>query len=193
MDILLDEVFEELKLEKKSFAGDDLSRKEFFDCQFVECDFSESDMSHTIFEDCTFTRCNLSLVKLNNARLRGIKFVETKLLGLDFAKCDRFILEFECHKSIIKNCSFREMNIQKTKFAGCDILDCDFIESNLVSSDFSEANLRGTTFLKSNLEKCDFSNAYDYIINPNDNKVKKAVFTLPEAMGLLKGFNIVIK
>jgi len=38
----------------------------------------------------------------------------------------------------------------------------------------------------------DFASAVRYDIDPQTNKIKKAKFSLPEAVGLLKGFAITI-
>jgi hypothetical protein len=50
----------------------------------------------------------------------------------------------------------------------------------------------GAIFENTNLEKCDFRSAYNYVIDPQNNKIKKAKFSKEGAIGLLRAFDIVI-
>jgi hypothetical protein len=43
-----------------------------------------------------------------------------------------------------------------------------------------------------NLEKADFSTAKNYTIDAENNKLKKAIFSLPEVIGLLSKYDIII-
>ena len=72
----------------------------------------------------------------------------------------------------------------------CVAREVDFAETN-----FSETNLRGTDFTaarfaNTNLTKADLRQAKNYSIRPDSNKIKKAKFSLPEAMLLLYGLDI---
>jgi len=62
----------------------------------------------------------------------------------------------------------------------------------LIDANFDEVDLTGTIFHNSDLSKADFSNASNYDIDPKTNKIKKAKFSLPEALQLLRGFDITI-
>ena len=66
-------------------------------------------------------------------------------------------------------------------------------DADLQESDFSYSTLTGTLFGNTNLCKANFSNAEDYDINIQNNKIKKAIFSIPEVTSLLKHFDIVIK
>jgi hypothetical protein len=50
----------------------------------------------------------------------------------------------------------------------------------------------GSSFENTNLEKADFGTAYNYSINPNLNRIKKAKFSLPAVTGLLDQYDIEI-
>ncbi|MBS0627616.1 MAG: pentapeptide repeat-containing protein, partial [Verrucomicrobia bacterium] len=60
----------------------------------------------------------------------------------------------------------------------------------LIEVDFKDTDLLGTIFHNSDLSKADFSGSENYEIDVRLNKVKKARFSLPEALGLLRGFDI---
>jgi fluoroquinolone resistance protein len=77
-------------------------------------------------------------------------------------------------------------------FSGSKIKESHFTNTCLNSADFSGADLSGTIFHNCELSKADFTSAFQYAINPQTNKIKKAKFSLPEAAGLLHGFDITI-
>ena len=78
------------------------------------------------------------------------------------------------------------------------LFNCTAKEANFNDADLSDANFKGTDFLQSifsntNLFRADFRNAYNYGIDLNSNKVKKAKFSLPDAAALLKSFDIEVE
>ena len=69
--------------------------------------------------------------------------------------------------------------------------------------DFTEANFKGTLldncdfsraiFKNCNLEKVDFRSSFNYSIEPEENKIKKAKFSLNGIVGLLHKYDIDIE
>ena len=100
---------------------------------------------------------------------------------------------YELEECLIRNCNFTDLNLKKRVFCKNQILECDFYNTELSESDFSETTLTDTVFENCNLTKANFSDAKDYQIRPSINKIKKAIFTMPEAVTLLKELDIVIK
>lgn len=82
----------------------------------------------------------------------------------------------------MKNCSFK----------GSSLKECHFGNTILRDSSFADVNLSGTIFHNCDLCKADFSTATQYQIDLQTNKVSKAKFSLPEALGLLRGFDIIL-
>lgn len=82
----------------------------------------------------------------------------------------------------MKNCSF----------SGSKIKECQFTNTLLNGADFCDVDLSGSIFHHCDLSKADFSTATNYDIDPLTNKIKKAQFSLPEAAGLLRGFDILL-
>ncbi len=52
---------------------------------------------------------------------------------------------------------------------------------------------RSSFFLDTNLSYADFSKAVNYVIDPRANRLKKTVFSMPEAMSLFFAFDIILK
>ena len=74
-----------------SFNGLDLQNEtcvgiEFEDCSFVECNVSETAFEHCNFINCSFSRCQLSLMRVPYTRCFALKFLECKLVGVDWTR-----------------------------------------------------------------------------------------------------------
>jgi uncharacterized protein YjbI with pentapeptide repeats len=82
----------------------------------------------------------------------------------------------------MKNCSFKDSKLK----------DSHFTNTVLKNADFSGVDLAGTLFHNCDLASADFSSSIQYAIDPRTNKIKKAKFSLPEVVGLLKAFDIII-
>jgi uncharacterized protein YjbI with pentapeptide repeats len=82
--------------------------------------------------------------------------------------------------------------MRQAAFPGCKLKECYFNDTCLIEADFRETDLLGTLFHNSDLSKADFSGSKNYQIDVRTNKVKKAKFSFPEAIGLLQGFEIEI-
>ncbi len=77
-------------------------------------------------------------------------------------------------------------------FAKSEFQDCDFFEAKLSSTDFSFCKLKGSLFENCDLTKADFRNATAYSIDPNQNKLIKAKFSMPEVLTFLEPLGIEI-
>ncbi|MGL1892806.1 MAG: pentapeptide repeat-containing protein [Spirochaetaceae bacterium] len=193
MDILTEDYIENEIIDSLQGADKSIIYKVFSNCTFNSCDFSNTNFSETTFEDCIFNDCNFSVSNFFQTKFRGVKFDGCKLLGLNFRKCDQFVIDFEFNNCLIQGCSFSDMKLNKIKFLKSSVIDCDFFDSFLSGADFSGCDLSETNFLHSDLRKANFKGAKKYIINPSANKIEKAIFSLPEAMSLLRDYKIIIK
>jgi uncharacterized protein YjbI with pentapeptide repeats len=113
-------------------------------------------------------------------------------VGADFFKCEKTFFSASFKNSVLQYCNFSDLDMKNTTFSGSQLKENYFTDTCLKSADFSDVDLLGTTFHNCDLSKADFSTARHYDINPESNKIKKAKFSLPEAVGLLRGFDITI-
>jgi fluoroquinolone resistance protein len=184
-DQIEDEEFSGLRL-----AEADLRGKSFVSCRFLQCDFSAADFSGALVADCSFVGCNLSLVKIKNARWQGVALRECKIAGVNFASLSELLSDFSFADCLLQSCIFSGMSQKKQSFRKCQVRDCDFHRTDLREADFSDAVLTGSLFEQCNLSKADFGTATGYTINPLNNTLKGARFSLPEAMTLLSALGI---
>lgn len=187
-DEYADDVFNDLSAREQDCSG-----KTFSHCTFLRCDFSSSDFSFSLFEDCVFEECNLSLTKFRDTKLQKTSFKGSKLLGINFTHCSRFAFDMSCEKSFITNCNFSGMKLKKTPFRSCEIADTDFPGADLTEADFTGASFRGVIFNGTNLTKASFLDASGYLINPSNNTIRHAVFSLPEAVTLVEQLGVIIR
>jgi uncharacterized protein YjbI with pentapeptide repeats len=84
------------------------------------------------------------------------------------------------------------MKLKKTTFRNSQIQETDFTECDLSNSIFDNCDLVKATFENSVLEKVDFRSSFNYILDPEINRIKKAKFSLPAVTGLLAKYDIEI-
>ncbi|MBN1650376.1 MAG: pentapeptide repeat-containing protein [Bacteroidales bacterium] len=75
----------------------------------------------------------------------------------------------------------------------CNLQEVDFTEADLSASHFDNCDLSGAHFENSKLQKADFRSAFNYRIDPELNRIKKAKFSLTEIGGLLYKYDIEIE
>ena len=80
-----------------------------------------------------------------------------------------------------------------TSFTNCSIVAVDFMSTDLTEVVFENCDLYRTEFAKAIANKADFKTSYNYTIDPTKTKLKKAIFSLNEAKGLLFKHELIIK
>jgi fluoroquinolone resistance protein len=191
---------EEETFDKIDFTQKPLDKGEYEYCTFINCDFSKSDFSDIKFLECEFSGCNLSLVRLTQTALKDVKFKECKMLGLNFGECNEFGFVVYFDTCILKHSSFVSMatslkqriRLKQTIFKNSQLDEVDFTECDLTAAVFDNCNLTETIFKNTILEKADFRTAYNYSIDPELNRIKKAKFSRSGIAGLLDKYDIEI-
>lgn len=177
----------------KTFALKNSSNENFEDCEFLSCDFSKATFNSCNFNDCVFIGCNLSMAQLNESQLDHVRFIDCKLLGVDFSQCTDFLFSVDFKNCILNYVVFYQKNLSKTSFTGCSILQADFTACNLTEAVFDNSDLSASIFEKTDLRKADLSSAKNYIIDPERNLIKKAKFSMTGVLGLLHNYDIILE
>tara|TARA_B110000211_G_C14083111_1_gene555490 strand:- start:1465 stop:2031 length:567 start_codon:yes stop_codon:yes gene_type:complete len=182
---------------EKEINGIDYSIKQFEKgeyefCVFSNCNFNKADLTESKFIDCSFSDCNFSEVNIAGTAFQDARFIDCKLMGIGFENCNDFGFEVEFTDCILNYASFHKMRLIKTEFKNSKLIDVDFSESNLSGAVFSNCDLGNALFDKTNLMNSNFTTAFNYTIDPENNKIKNAKFSLPEVTGLLNKYSIKI-
>ncbi len=179
--------------DKISYKDVIVKDKEFSKCKFTNCDFSNITFVDCDFENCIFENCDLTTLKVNYSHFSNVIFNFCKMIGINW---DEASLPFTitCEDSNISYSSFYGMKLKKTKIIKCIAHDVNFSEADMQLSKFNHTDLQNSVFLNTNLTKANFENAFNYNgIDLINGKIKKAVFSMPEALVLLRNFDIILK
>ena len=165
-------------------------KAEYEGCRFLHCDFSNMDLSTIIFSDCEFVGCNLSMIKTDKTGFRDILFKDCKLVGIPFNHADPFLLSMKYENCVLDLSSFYKLKLKKTSFVKCSLREADFSEADFTQAVFNECDLLHAIFAGTIVEKADFRTSFNYSIDPETNRIRKAKFSMPAAIGLLDKFDI---
>ena len=99
-------------------------------------------------------------------------------------------MDLSMKDSVLNYSVFQNLNLKFTNFSGSTLIEVDFSDSQLEDSNFNDCNLLGTSFTNTNLTAADLRGAVKYYIEPEFSKIKKAKFSMPEAMILFKALGI---
>jgi uncharacterized protein YjbI with pentapeptide repeats len=78
----------------------------------------------------------------------------------------------------------------KTVFDECLIKEAFFSETDLSGAVFNNCNMAGTSFNKVTLTGADFRTAFNYFMDPENNRIKNARFSILGVLGLLYKYGI---
>src|SRR6185503_5626360 len=189
---------EEVYIKDKRFGKEDFTESlfangDYDNCRFVSCNFSNTDLAKTSFIDCSFTSCNLSMAKLTKTAFKNCTFIDCKLFGLHFEDCEPFLFKVDFENCQLTLSSFYKMRIKNTRFKNCNLSEVDFTEADLTNALFDNCDLTSAKFEKTILEQADLRSSYNYSINPELNKIKKASFSIHGIAGLLDKYDIIIE
>ena len=193
MNILSGEQFEffDEKLTALENRQDTIAGLSFHNCTFVDCDFTEANFSHCTFIDCEFKSCDLSLITVESCRFNGNQFRETKLLGINWSKAAMIkrVDFFDCN---ISYSTFMELDLTRSQITNCHAKETYFAETNLSKANLTNTDFVDSKFFHTNLTQADFTGAKNYFVVYAENRLKKTKFSMPEALSLLHGLDIVL-
>ncbi len=132
------------------------------------------------------------MAKLGKTTLTDVVFKGCKLLGINFSITEDFLFSVRFENCMLDYSSFMDKKLPKTHFVKTTLKEVTFSRAILAGSVFDECNLNETIFNETDLTGVNFSTAYNYIIEPELNNIKKAVFSQQGLPGLLTTYGIKI-
>ncbi|WP_116788163.1 pentapeptide repeat-containing protein [Flavobacterium psychrotrophum] len=166
---------------------------DFERCTFDDCDFSAVDFSGVAFIDCIFINCNFAKARINYVSFRDVQFTGCDFTEVNFVTVDKLLFKFAFKDCKLDYTKFYAFKMRNTLFENCSMIAVDFMEADITGSVFDNCNLHKSVFIDTTANKTDFSTAYNFTIDPEKNKLKKAIFTTEGLKGLLTKFDLVIK
>ncbi|GAB6012879.1 pentapeptide repeat-containing protein [Viscerimonas tarda] len=184
---------EEEVFENRTFIAQDISNAVFEYCRLVKCNLSGIVLNGGRFVDCELVDCNLSMSRFAETQLSNVSFDNCKLLGCNFSGVSAFLFDVKFKKCILDYASFEKLKMPKTPFIDCSMKGADFSNADLSSSEFIRTDLTDAVFGRTKLCKANLTTAYSYIIDPAENNLKQARFSITGLSGLLARYDIVIE
>ena len=187
----LNQTFTQLIIEKTR-----IEQINFENCQFKQCKFIDVIFSNIKFTECDFEFCDLALAKFPNCKFSEVSFKNSKIIGVNWTELSWPLVKLTSplyfYSSNLSHSSFYGLELSNLIVEECKAHDIDFREANLSHASFVESDLLNSLFLHTNLYSADFTNAINYTIDPNENRIKQARFSFPEVIALLNHFDIKI-
>jgi fluoroquinolone resistance protein len=184
-----DESFKEL-----DFVGATLEGIRFRDCSFSRCNFSDATLARCRFSDCDFVDCNLSLARLTGSGFAAVTFTDCKMVGINWTQAHwsniRTAQALAFKRCVLNDSSFFGLDLRELALVECRAFDVDFTDAHCEDADFRHTDLRDSVFARTRLVGANFSNAQNYRIDIFNNDIKRARFSLPEAISLLDSLDI---
>ena len=191
MSFIEDSYYQE-KFDHLSLANVAIKSKSFEECEFIACSFIDCKFEKTKFLNCMFTECILSAVVPIGCRLNDVHFRKCKVIGIDWTKTE-IIRDIDFRDCQINYSNFRFLAIPKAKIVRCEAKEVDFTETDLSQADLKNTDFEKSRFFKTNLTEADFKGAKNYYVDARVNTLKKTRFSLPEALSLLDGLDVIIE
>ncbi len=114
------------------------------------------------------------------------------MIGLHFDQCNTFLLEMAFDNCHLNLSSFFKLVLKNTHFINCSLQEVEFSEADFSGSNFTFCDLNGAIFDNTKLEKADFSEAHNFSIDPERNRIFKAKFSRDGLENLLGKYKIIV-
>ena len=181
------------QINNKNYSLQEIMYLDFERCTFTNCDFTEADFLGVAFTDCIFISCNFIEAKINYVSLRDASFTGCNFTSVNFTMVDSLLFSVEFKDCILDYAKFYTLKLKGTLFANCSLTAADFMNSDLTDVVFDNCNLHKSVFSATIANKADFTTSYNFIIDPEKNKLKKAKFSQAGLKGLLEKYDLIIK
>lgn len=176
-----------------NFCVERLTKGEYEECTFINCNFSNTDLSKITFINTKFVDCDLSNANITGTAFQDVTFNDCKLLGLQFDRCNDFGFAIRFNHCQLDHALFFQMKLNRTSFTDCKLIGVDFTAADLSKSKMTHCDLSAALFDRTILELADLSGSVKYSIDPENNNIKGARFSLPDVIGLLDKYKIKIE
>jgi fluoroquinolone resistance protein len=173
-------------------------QKDFVSCTFIKCNFTETIFQECRFHECKFKECDLSLASLKECAFNSTRFENSQVIGVDWTQTawakNKFIVfkPVDFIDCVLNHSTFSGLKMKQIQIVRCIAHDVSFEEADLTQADCTFTDFNSSRFMHTNLTEANFTSATNYSIAPQLNVLKKTKFSLPEAMALLYGLDIIL-
>lgn len=165
----------------------------FDNCKFIDCELPAADLSNITFIDCKFEGCNLERSVVFKTGFQGAFLKDCNVNGIDFSKASDFLFGMSFEGCTLNNAILYKKKNKRARFTDCSLKEADLTECDLTDAIFTNCDMHRTVFSYTILKNADLRTSYNYIIDPDENTLKKARFSVHGLPGLLAKYDIRIE
>ncbi len=162
-------------------------------CVFKNCDLSGARFDEVTFIDCRFEGCNLQGVSLFKTGLQNILYKDCQVQGVDLSRALDFLFAVNMHTCNATGVNCYKKKNKAARFTDCNLSEADFTEAELSDAVFENCNFNRAQFSFTNLKGADLRTSYNFIINPDENTLKKTRISVQGLPGLLTKYDLRIE
>ena len=185
------------KVEYRGLAlGDDgLADVEFEDCVFAECTLGPATLRRVTFRTCVFQDCDLGMVKLVDCGFVECRLERCRAMGVTWAGAEHSLIAqvpFAFTDCNLDLSSFAGARVAGSVFRACSLREVDFTEADLRRVDFGGSDLARARFVRTDLREALLVDAVNVALDPRENRLQGASFSVVGALELLAPFGVLI-
>lgn len=196
-DVLRNGQFDGTRFSGAVHLEQNFTESEFSSCRFENCILAGCQFEDCSFTECVFDHCDLSLVQVTDSGFQEVNFSACKMVGIDWTRARPSTTglgnAIKLSKCVLSYSSFFGLDLSNLEILDCIAQEVDFGEANLRGANQRGTDLTSSTFLHTNISNADLRGARNYAIDPRSNTVTNAKFSLPEAVSLLRGLDIIVE
>lgn len=185
--------YQDREFDASDIGAEVLAGSEFENCIFRGCAWAGTDLRKARFTDCLFDDCDLSNAKVEGASFRTVRFIGSKLLGVQFEACNPFLLALAFERCRLDYASFRGLVLKGAAFVSSQLHEADFSGADFSEATFSGSDLAGAVFDGTRLEGADLRDVRNLVLDPQRNRLRGARFSLDGLPGLLERHGIMVE
>jgi fluoroquinolone resistance protein len=178
--------------EGQTFSEVDVARIgkiEFYKCHFERCRMQDAALQKTTFEQCTFTSCDMTRIAWGMSSLRGVRFTDCKLLGVNFAAAnDNPDVAFE--SCVLRYAVFDGVHLRGASFHDVALQEASFVDSDVREAAFTACDLTRAVFRKCQMAGADFTTSTGLFFEPTQNQAKDAMIAVETAIQLARAVGL---
>ncbi|RFZ81705.1 pentapeptide repeat-containing protein [Mucilaginibacter terrenus] len=159
-------------------------------CTFKACLWPKAYLNGFIFIDCVFEECDLTQADIGNSGLQNAVFKNCRLNEVNFSKGLDFLFAVNFEGCVLDHAVFHRKKNKKANFTDCSLREADFSDTDLTDAKFVNCDLHRAAFSQTILRNADLRTSYNFTIDPDDNVVKNARFSVHGLPGLLEKYSL---
>jgi uncharacterized protein YjbI with pentapeptide repeats len=173
-------------------GGLDLAGKGFRQCRFERVRLAEANLEGCTFDDCEIEACDLTMARVDKAAFREVRFRRSKLMGIDWSGVRGIAFSVSFEGCTLSHSTFADLKMQGAVIRDCKAHEVAFMGVDLSKALFAGTDLHGARFMDTVLVDTDLSEAVNYSISPQQNRLRRTKFSEEAVLALASELGVIV-